>query len=444
MELNPIIGRAAVLKWVGICILGLGLVWGVLCMPAKRPPQHVDEPVPGGGAHLLSAPPAAPFKVTRQQVAVLVDAYPSAVSTNVPAPVKLDPSDASGAVTVASGKRWEQAQVATNAAEVYEMIFAQLKTGSCKKIMDHLKELIGKKKYTELTPAEKEELRNALNSPEMREVLELLQAAASKGQCQFKLDYSKGLQIELPHLGPLMDLVRLAGWSSVVAADASDVQESGDWIAIGLKTARDVGGDDLIMCRMVQIVSDKILLDQIGELARSYQFPEDQAYALLGEIAKRDYGTGMAAAFRQEAEMQTALLKRLTPDKIRKAMGGEPDIGGMSPESIRRNLEMAPQYSESFAELLALPYDLRVQARADQLEADMNALPDAEFGLVKILVPAYSAILKRSLNATAELDATFAAETMAVYRATHGRDPGSFEDLREVFRQISSRANKGR
>jgi hypothetical protein len=74
---------------------------------------------------------------------------------------------------------------------------------------------------------------------------------------------------------------------------------------------------------------------------------------------------------------------------------------------------------------------------------ELEALPDAEFGLVKVFAPAYSLFLKKSGNATAEMDASFATATMAVYRAKYGRNPASFEDLREVFRRVSTTANQG-
>jgi hypothetical protein len=163
--------KKSILMVVAVTVLLLaGVIWlAMQVTPAKRPLQHGVEPTPGGGTRLPAAQPAAPFKVTRQQVAALVDAYPAVAFTNVPAPVKPDTSVANSVANDESVKRQEQAQAATNAAEVYGIIFAQLKTGPCKKIMDRLKELIGKRKYTELTPAEKEEFRNALNSPEMRE-----------------------------------------------------------------------------------------------------------------------------------------------------------------------------------------------------------------------------------------------------------------------------------
>lgn len=74
---------------------------------------------------------------------------------------------------------------------------------------------------------------------------------------------------------------------------------------------------------------------------------------------------------------------------------------------------------------------------------ETEALPDAEFGLVRNFAPAYAPLLKKSGNATAEMDASFAVATMAVYRAKYGRNPASFEDLREVFRRVSAMANQG-
>ena len=404
-----------------------------------------------GNARPLSNEAATPFTVTRQQIATLVEEYPSIIPVKADLPLrpKSTGSDALAAVDD-SVKRMELAQTATNAADVYALIFKQLNQGSCKEIIDRIKTLLGKKKYSELSPAEKEQLKFALNTSDIREVLALLEVGASKDQCQFIQDYSKGFDIPLTHLGPMRDLVRLAIWASGDAFDAGDQQQAGNWIATGMKVARQAGSDDFLICRLVQIAGDKMILDHLGGLAKGAQFPEDQAYAVLGEIAKRNYGADLTSALRKETEIVASISARVEAGETAEAVFGnlldtEDPLRQQlkDAEYIRRNLAKYREITDRMAELSGGPYTKEVQTLADQLVMDTEALPDAEFGLVRNIAPAYALLLKKSGNATAEMDASFAAATMAVYRAKYGRNPASFEDFREVFRRVSTMANRG-
>ena len=408
-----------------------------------------DAPPPllsTAGAGRPTARSATPFKISRQVVASLVDANAPAKTGKVPPRVQSGQTGSGAAPDNESARRLRWAQAKTNAADVYNLIFDRLKTAGCKTKLDRIKELLGSKKYAALSWAEKDEIRTLLGAPEMREILALLQEAANKEQCDFKLDYAQGFALSLPHLGPLRDLIRLANLTGDMAAEAGDASQACSLIALGLKTSNNIGSDDLLISRLVRIAGDKQMLDSLGALAQCAQLSDDQAYALLLEIARRDYGAEMAAAVRKEEEMAVTVFDRLAAGEPLEAI-----LGGLvgqsmaseeaqallrqlkSEEYLRRNKAEYQEIINRYAELLALPYDATVQAKADQIQKDVVALPNTEFFLIKMSLPALAQIIKKAGQATAEVDAAFAEVASAVYSAKHGHPPASAADFKEVF-----------
>lgn len=400
---------------VTILISGILATWWML---------HDSNGVKPATPHLLrdmeSVKPDCGFKITRKVVGLL------------------KPRTASDTVL-------QQARAKSNAADVYRMIFELMNAKS--ELITRLKELTRRRNYSELSQSEKDELRNLLESPEARDILELLQAAANKDNCDWNLDYTDGFNLSLPHVDLLRGLVDLAVGAAFVANDKGDVWGACELIELGLKTSGNLGEKDTIVSGLVQISCDKRMLDCLGAISQNPVVPENQEYAILVEIARRDYGEGMVAAARRETYMVTAILDKLAAGETPATAFGNffehvPEfmqrITDTDTEYIVNNMAKYKELSERFIELLALPYDNDVKERNEKLNKELAALPADEFGLAKFFLPVFPGIIAKAGEATFGLDTTFTDVATVIYRSRYGRNPESIADLREVLDRVEA------
>ena len=336
----------------------------------------------------------------------------------------------------------DAAQAATTADEVYKLIFPLMERPAVKAMLARIFAL--GKNFAARSDAEKQELRELALSPEIREILELLRLAATKGPCNFNLDYSQGFALTLSHIMPMRNLSRLASNMALDANAQGDVKEACRMIRLGLQVANDTGRDETLISQLVQFACDRMTLDNLNTITSTSPLPEVLASGLMADIAKRDYATNMTATLARESAMAM-----LSFDKI--AAGELPADGNFfldkelleklrDPAYLAKNKAKYAEISSQLAELAALPYDDAVKVRLEKLKNDCNALPMEEYGIVRTVTPVFSTILKKMGEQDAAVNATLDNLAASIYRNKYGREPAGPGDLQEILDTAFHRA----
>jgi hypothetical protein len=351
------------------------------------------------------------------------------------------------------GKTLKEAQAATNAADVYNVIFERLQKDPLKSTIEEIWKLLDNGKGTTperflgLGDADRQQLLDLLQSNEVQELMALTTEAAGKSECDFELDYSQGFNLLLPHLGPMRNLAKLCGLHMLASTDLEDPESALAMAEIGMQVARDANDDRLLINGLVEIASDRMILESLAAVTQSPDLPAEDAYPLLIEMAKRDYVNGMRSAIKFELEMVRSTVANLVTKTDRQNLldalegGSDPEVAKLldDPDFIPRNIATIEAVTERFLELSELPPEESQKAMAEQLK-EVQALPKKDALLASVLLPAYDKVIGRSHRSLVELDNTYVEVLTAVYRSENGRDPQSIEDLQSIIEEANNRA----
>lgn len=261
--------------------------------------------------------------------------------------------------SIASGQQTpsDKSRLADNAALVYWQAFALVPelNDAQRKAVDAV--LDGEKPSAEVTKV----LRQASES------LRLLQRAAEYPQCEWGLDYDRGLEMSLPHLSQSRKLARLACARARLRFEKQDDEAAIADIAGVMAMAKSVGKDPVIIALLVQYA----IADQAGDvLAEALPQLEADQLARLAQLLKAPAGgTSMADCCRTEKNLLLGWFIR----ELRKP-GGKKRVLSVFPDPENPNVialkALAQDEMLGAAESLNDVYDKIVEAMA---------LPPAEF-----------------------------------------------------------------
>ena len=327
--------------------------------------------------------------------------------------------------------RMEMARRTTNAADAYRILFDLMARAGTREKLERILKLGAD--FATLTAEEKAELRMLAATPEIREIVDLLQEASLKKACDFNLDYESGLNLQLPHIAPLRSLSRLTGILALDAGDQGSLKSACEMAGLGLSVANSLRSDTILISQLVQLACDKQVLNNLNTLAGAAALPEEQAYGLMAEIARRDYASGMVASMVSESTFAKDLFNKI-------AAGDIPEgLNGVTPEKLRdsayleKNKAKCEAYYNEVTALASKPYDDAVRARLRELEGNLAGLSDDEYGLTRMMIPSFSNVLKRMNEQDAAVDATLVNLATSAYRAKYGREPAGSDDLKGIL-----------
>jgi hypothetical protein len=294
-----------------------------------------------------------------------------------------------------------------------------------------------------MNDTDKQQLLLLLGSPEIAEIVELMQEAATKETCDFQLDYSQGYSLLLPHLSPMRRLARLSSLQTLAHSEWDDAEAALNIAQAGLRVGHDAGTDNLLISRLVGIASDRLVLDSLAGLSQTPNLPTERAYSVLVEMAKRNYVQDMGNAIAFESTMASQLIDKLSenPEQLLQELGDEvpPEIipllrdEAFIERSKRKMQEVAAQYAE-LSKLPSTEAREAIEALDQEVSASLSG-PDAYFA--RLLMPSYGTTILKAQEAVAELDAVYVDVVTAIYRSQHGRDPQSIEDLESIIQEAN-------
>lgn len=237
---------------------------------------------------------------------------------------------------------------------------------------------------------------------------------AERGGPVYPLDFSRGFNLELPHLAQMRDFARLLSGDAIVKALNGHYEETVADLVAGMKLADAVSEEPILISQLVGIAMDGIVCATYPRIFEGGELPQDLARELVRQAAQSQGREAFADSFLGEQYMGLDVFAQLQESDW---LTGIDVLGGNSgfPSSgLPALLYTSPlarpwrymdeqAYAEtmgSFADATRLPY-YEARPLLEQLADDIEDLPRTRL-LSRTLLPA----LARSALAQARREAT--------------------------------------
>lgn len=302
----------------------------------------------------------------------------------------------------------------------------------------------------ELLSADAGAIKGKLDAPDIREILELLHRAADRPQCDFGLDYSKGAELALPHVGKMRaaaQLLALDAWSRASGGDAGGAMRS---MRCGLR----IGGfnfrDGLLISWLVGASCDTVTLNWAGAslgLLDPGAVPPAELESLGGELVARR--AEVRPAFVRTTDMERLALgawafEGLLAGRLQLSRIFAPLENAMSssgPGVLRASAMDSyvwmgrPLLKEDYVAYLGLMMRYREMAAkpcdvaaADEFDRLLRGVPKTAI-LTRMTVPAYGTCFKRAGEYEVLLDVARVGVALEMHRARAGAYPERLSDV---------------
>jgi tetratricopeptide (TPR) repeat protein len=282
------------------------------------------------------------------------------------------------------------------------------------------------------------------------EALESIHRAAGMPRCDFRLDWSKGFDVEFPHLAKLRTCARLLAFESVMLLDAGRVDEAADVCGAIFRVAN-AADEPCTIGKMARYGIDHIGSDALSAVLRESQPDSDLCRRLADELGRTDLGSSFAEALKGERALGRATfaavrLAKDPLDAIEDLQAGAPAEPSGSSEGGRP--EHPPKQSYMARWMLASDEVEYLQRMARIIEEAPRPYREArraleELGYMRVtylpppsvvtamLLPAFDRTVASRDSAIAQLRLAEVALLLKAYKAERGEYPDSLAELGE-------------
>ncbi len=336
-----------------------------------------------------------------------------------------------------------------NGALLYRQIFDLTKKEEKKQVNDMASTLC-MKPLSEWSEKEKVEASSAIQKN--KDIYDLL-GKVSMMKCQFlkRKDCEKGAGILLPHLRYLRNCSRLLAIKAKMEAENGEIDKSLKSCLTGLKVAKAVSTESILICQLVRNALDHITLSTLEDVLTKREGSIDRYQSLIDEVRKEREDRiiyfsllgerivfGMQEFPRLQREMAEKWMKMGEEERSKafeEMLGKEQPTKDLeeaflkTPETFFDNQEL--YYLKMMAKAISLaemPY-WEARGKVPAFNKEIQDLPKEKAILTQMLLPA----LSRAYNQEARLDALLGDAEIAlacyIYEAKHGEFPSSLKEL---------------
>jgi len=129
--------------------------------------------------------------------------------------------------------------------------------------------------------------------------IDQIKAAAKLTNCDWGIDYSEGLNTELPYLGYLRMAQFMVRADAISRFDAGDMDGTVESLKYGFRLSSQAANGKLPICTLVGIVAEVYMYDTINELCRDN--PNRSLIRIRSTIESQNIRPAVAASLRNEA-----------------------------------------------------------------------------------------------------------------------------------------------
>jgi hypothetical protein len=277
-----------------------------------------------------------------------------------------------------------------------------------------------------------------------QQALALLHKAAARGQCRYPVDLTRFPDMPLPHLPKIKAGCQLLGREAMANAAKGQTDLAAQSILHGLRLARSLEQEPLLISQLVRIASDAAMATSLENALSLRPFSEQQLQRLQAAVREESVALGQCLSRPLVAERCSVVrLFQMTPQEYEKLSGsaGTNAPFGTPAERERYRKSAASDadfglcldYLSNALAVASLPSPACLEA-AGQLAPEGGA-PTNDAGskgrrLCLQFLPALTRAFEREADSIAQLRAAEAALAVERYRADdHSELPASLDQL---------------
>lgn len=292
-----------------------------------------------------------------------------------------------------------------------------------------------------------EEVRTFFRDPVAGEVIQLLMEAATKDDCSFGRDYSKGIFLELPEISPMMKAVRLLlNHSWVLAADGR-VEEAANEIRAALKISNFYRQDPILISWLIGAACEQMSLSAMMSLCGAAEALSPRSLDLLETAVKESRSKvrlSLVRAFDGErvffgGSLFEALLSRKAGQAEMQAvtglgnLAGQENWGGMTAIIWLYQIPLRPLLVADQAAYLRFMFAARSQVldpndSGRDPEKLLEQIPRSAI-LTRLSVPALEPVIRKGQEIESLLDLALIGLRAEKYRLANGIYPKSLAEI---------------
>ena len=258
-----------------------------------------------------------------------------------------------------------------------------------------------------------------------QEALSLIHEAAALPKCNYGLDYSKGANLEIPHVNKMIEALKVLETESQVADDA----DLPGVAKAATRLAESVANEPVLLSQFVRAAC-QLMAANARERALNTPIGEADLQDMLSGLEPQKLREGLESTLLFEFYSATNAL--LSGEKLNFLLqAGAPIRPPTDPLRDADLAHMAETYSQ-FSDLLGKPYyEIRDQVRLLQKTQLENAPWYAD--LTRMMAPAFEKACEQVAETEASLGAAKVGAALKLYQARNGQYPASLSDLASIL-----------
>lgn len=272
------------------------------------------------------------------------------------------------------------------------------------------------------------------------EVFELRDRAAALPGYREDLDWSRGIDILLPNLGPMWDLSELTLLQSAVDAEAGEWDDAYEHILACLAMARHVDQEPLLVQTLVAGSMRGLVVEPLAGMIH-LRPPSPVTAAWMRALLMTDAGARMKAACATEASIFGGIFDDILSGKlsVSEAIGScaekDPSTGQVLLVGLMKSffINAKASYLDVMDRYVRAADQPAPDALAEMERIDTDVMDLADSGwagkLVALFLPSLRTALEVLFRDEAQGSAASVALDLAAYRAEHGEYPAALADL---------------
>ena len=256
-------------------------------------------------------------------------------------------------------------------------------------------------------------------------------AATASENCDWGMDYTKGFDLLLPHLGPMRRLCKVMLLDAQISTGEGDIKKAIEQSLACFRIARHIKKDTTIISSLVGISVEQLACEAIGSILSKHPVNEKllvQVRTTLNEMSE-DYGT-MQECMRMETDIAAEYIRSKNMPELLEVLGIKDDekkaeiVERFDEEMRTKSIEYYRKHMETMIKAFKLPYAkaiARMQEAQEKLEGDVEKNDEAV--LASVIAPAMEKCLNNEVAALNRINALRCAVEIYLQKQKAGNLP---------------------
>jgi len=257
--------------------------------------------------------------------------------------------------------------------------------------------------------------------------IELTMAATGIAGCDWGMDYSKGFELLLPHLGPMRQVCKVVLLDAQIKAGEGNVEEAVEQSLACFRIARHIKKDTTIISSLVGISVEQLACEAIGSILSKHAVNEKlliEVRDTLNEMTE-NYGT-MKQCLRMEVDIAAEYMRTKNIPELLEVLGVKDDekTAELDEEMLDKSIEYYRKHMETMVKTFELPYAKAIaEMQETQKKMEEDVKKNNEAVLASVIAPAMEKCLNNEIAALNRINALRCAVEIYLQKLKEGSLP---------------------